>query len=264
MKRVSFFTIPTKKINTIYLQPWTLLCFRITSIQSQERCSVWLWQWWWPNTSLLIGTLVAPHLPMVFTFDIAASYHLHGSIFTLLNDKSQWTARTTAETSANHITPVQALQLYQCLPWIKHTSNYQKKTKHLSTRTLLHQIQPINNPCHTKAPPFAIAPTSQRLGQHSRANCTCSLLGVWLNHVALMQDHNSVVVYEHEFLCGFRLWETKATPKKVFSCLFHKRSGTAKIILSCEHRTSGTSNKSSDSAVSFTLYAACGDGSTKS
>lgn len=56
-------------------------------------------------------------------------YHLHGSIFTLLNDKWQWTARTTAETSANHITPVQALQLYQCLPSIKHTSNYQKKTK---------------------------------------------------------------------------------------------------------------------------------------
>ena len=54
-------------------------------------------------------------------------YHLHGSIFTLLNDKWQWTARTTAETSASHITPVQALQLYQCLPSIKHTSNCQKK-----------------------------------------------------------------------------------------------------------------------------------------
>lgn len=39
MKGVSFFTIPTKKINTIYLQPWTLLCFGITSIQSQERYS---------------------------------------------------------------------------------------------------------------------------------------------------------------------------------------------------------------------------------
>lgn len=85
-------------------------------------------------------------------------------------------------------------------PIRKHTSNHPitRKKKHLSTRTL-HQIQTINNPCHTKAPPFAIAPTSQRLGQHSRANCTCSLLGVWLNHVALMQDHNSVVVYEHEF-----------------------------------------------------------------
>ena len=140
-------------------------------------------------------------------------YHLHGSIFTLLNDKWQWTARTTAETSANHITPVQALQLYQCLPSIKHTSNYQKK-KHLSTRTLLHQIQPINNPCHTKAPPFAIAPTSQRLGQHSRANCTCSLLGVWLNHVALMQDHNSVVVYEHEFFVDSDYWRLRPSQKK--------------------------------------------------